>query len=102
MNRVYRRLGFTILSGAVLMTSASAQAAPPEVFTTTATVKTADGKSGSAPVTITIDRKMPESEAAPLVAAFKSGGAAALRKALLGVAPPDRCVSGTARSRRRG
>ena len=34
-----------------------------------------------------IDRTMPQSEAEPLVAAFKSGGAAALRKALVGVAP---------------
>ena len=70
------------------MTIACAQAsAAAEVFTATATVKTADGKSGSAPITITIDRTMPESEAAPWSAAFKSGGAAALRKALVGVAP---------------
>lgn len=88
MNTVYKRLGFTILSGALLMPALTAQStAAAEVFTATATVKTADGKSGSAPVTITIDRTMPAAEAAPLVAAFKSGGAAALRKALVGVAP---------------
>jgi len=88
MNGVNRRIGLTILAGAWLMTVATAQTTTAaEVLTATATVKTADGKSGSAPVTITIDRTMPASEAAPLVAAFKSGGAEALRKALVGVAP---------------
>jgi hypothetical protein len=38
-------------------------------------------------VTVTIDRKMVPSEADPLVTAFKTGGAAALRKALVGVKP---------------
>jgi hypothetical protein len=47
----------------------------------------AGGAEATAPVTITIDRKMPEAEADKLVAAFKSGGAAGLRKALVGVAP---------------
>jgi hypothetical protein len=75
-------------SAAMLMAAVPEPAgAAAEVFTATATVKTADGKSATAPMTITIDRTMPESEAAPLVAAFKSGGAAALRKALVGVAP---------------
>jgi hypothetical protein len=88
MKAMYGRLGLTILSAAVLMTAVPQLAsAASEVFTATATVKTADGKSGSAPVTVTIDRTMPASEAAPLVAAFKSGGAAALRKALVGVKP---------------
>jgi hypothetical protein len=58
-----------------------------ESFTATATVKTAGGSKASAPVTITIDRTMPEAEADKLVAAFKSGGAAGLRKALAGVPP---------------
>ena len=84
----YRTIGFTLLSGALLVTAASLRAqATAEVFTATATVKTADGKSGSAPVTISIDRTMPKSESEPLVAAFKSGGAAGLRKALAGVPP---------------
>jgi hypothetical protein len=56
-------------------------------FTATATVKTAGGAEATAPVTITIDRKMPEAEANKLLAAFKSGGAAGLRKALAGVPP---------------
>jgi hypothetical protein len=58
-----------------------------ETFTAKATVKTAGGAEATAPVTITIDRKMPEAEADKLVAAFKSGGAAGLRKALAGVPP---------------
>jgi hypothetical protein len=58
-----------------------------ETFNATATVKTAGAASATAPVTITVDRKMPQSEADRLIAAFKSGGAAALRKALEGVAP---------------
>ena len=67
-------------------TLAQAQAGA-ESFTATATVKTAGGAEATAPVTITIDRKMPEPEADGLVAAFKSGGAAGLRKALAGVPP---------------
>jgi hypothetical protein len=65
-----------------------AQAQPgAESFTATATMKSAGGAEATAPVTITIDRRMPEAEADKLVAAFKSGGAAGLRKALAGVPP---------------
>ena len=85
MTGTYRMIGATVLSGALLMTPASPRGqAAAEVFTATASVKTAGGASASAPVTITIDRKMPQSEADSLVAAFKTGGAAALRKALVG------------------
>jgi hypothetical protein len=56
-----------------------------ETFTATATVKTAGAATATAPVTITVDRKMSPAEADGLLAAFKSGGAAALRKALVGV-----------------
>ena len=87
MKAVYRRLGLTIMSAAMLMAAMPEPAAAAEVFTATATVKTADGKSGSAPITVTIERTMSRDEAAPLVAAFKSGGAAGLRKALVGVKP---------------
>jgi hypothetical protein len=81
-------IGATVLSGALLLTATSGYAqAPPEVFSATATVKTAAGKTGSAPLTIQIDRKMSKSEADGLVAAFRTGGAAALRKALVGVPP---------------
>ena len=67
-------------------TLAQAQAGT-EKFTATATVKTAGGIEAAAPVTITIDRKMPEAEANTLLDAFKSGGAAELRQALVGVPP---------------
>jgi hypothetical protein len=67
-------------------TLAQAQAGA-ESFTATATVKTVGGAEATAPVTITIDRKMPDAEADELIAAFKSGGAAGLRKALAGVPP---------------
>jgi hypothetical protein len=58
-----------------------------ETFSATAAVKTSGAASASAPVTITVDRKMSEREASRFVEAFKTGGAAALRKALTGVAP---------------
>jgi hypothetical protein len=74
------------LAAAVLATSPS-YAEAPEVFTAKADVKTASGSSASAPVTIRVDRKMSQGEADALVSAFKSGGAAALRKALTGVPP---------------
>ena len=79
-------LGVSLISAALLMTPAVPRGqTTAEAFTATATAKTADGKSGSAPVAITIARKMARAEADPLVAAFKGGGAAALRKALVGV-----------------
>jgi hypothetical protein len=73
-----------------------------ETFTATATMKAASSATASAPLTITIDRKMAPSEADRLVAAFKSGGAAALRKALVGVAATGsvRLGGGTATSTR--
>jgi hypothetical protein len=58
-----------------------------ETFTATAAVTTAGSAKASSPLTITIDRKMPQAEADKLAAAFKAGGAAALRKALVGVPP---------------
>jgi hypothetical protein len=70
----------------VSVSGAAAQSGS-ETFTATASVKTAGGASASAPVTITVDRKMPAAEAETLVKAFVSGGTAALRKALVGVAP---------------
>ena len=58
-----------------------------ETFSATAAVKTAGAATASAPVTVVVDRKMPQAEADQLVGAFKAGGPAALRKALVGVAP---------------
>lgn len=58
-----------------------------ETFTATASITTAGKAAATAPVTITIDRVMPQGEADKFLGAFKSGGAAALRKSLAGVAP---------------
>ena len=83
-----RAIGATVLSAAVLMTPAFLRGqAPAETFTATAAVKAAGGASASAPGTITIDRKTSQSDADSLVAAFKAGGAAALKKRLEGVPP---------------
>ena len=79
-----RMIGFTVLSGTMLLMAASPRGqAAAEVFTATASVK---GASGPA-VTITIDHKNSLREADALKAAFKSGGGAALRKALVGMPP---------------
>jgi hypothetical protein len=69
-----------------------------ETFTATAAVKTAGAAAASAPVTVVVERKMPQAEADKLLAAFKSEGAAGLRKALKGVAPTGsiKIGSGTA------
>ena len=77
-------LSWTMLLGAA---SASYGQAGAETFTATATVKTVGGTSTSSPVTITVDRKMTQSEADKFMAAFKTGGVAGLRKALVGVPP---------------
>ena len=74
--------------GMALAPSSGAAQTGAETFTATATIKTvAAGASATAPVRIALDRKMPASEADKYSAAFKAGGAAALRKALTGVAP---------------
>lgn len=94
-----RMIGSIVISGVVLMAPASLRGqGTAEVFTATAAVKTAAGAAASAPVTISISRKMPQSEADALVAAFKSGGPAALRKALVGVAPTGTVQIGTGKA----
>jgi hypothetical protein len=77
--------------------AAQAQKTGAETFRATAAVKTAAAATASAPVTITVDRKMSQSEADTLVAAFRTGGVAGLRKALVGVPPTGsvRLGSGT-------
>lgn len=77
---------------AVVLLSVSVAHAPlvqagAETFTATATVATAGGATASIPVTIVVDRKMSRDEAASLISAFKTGGDAALRKALVGLPP---------------
>ena len=88
MTGKYRTLGVIVVCGGLLITPASARGqGAAEVLTATATVKSAAGAAASAPVTITVDRKMSQSEADALIAAFKTGGAAGLRKSLAGVKP---------------
>jgi hypothetical protein len=86
------RLGRTAAIAAVAATvsagSALVQAQKgEEKFTGTASVKTAAGAAATAPVTIVISHKMTQQEADKYLGAFRSGGAAALRKALDGVKP---------------
>ncbi len=88
-----RTCGLALAVAAAVVLSPHAQS---ETFTATASIKTAGGAAASAPVTIVVDRKMPQAEADKFLAAFKSGGTAALRKALTGVAP-----TGSVTSRRR-
>jgi hypothetical protein len=71
----------------LLTTSAAHAQAGGETFSATAAVKTKGDAAANAPVTIVVDRKMSQAEADKFLAAFKSGGAEALRKALAGVAP---------------
>ena len=96
MTVTYRTIGTIVFSGVLLMAPASLRGqGAAEVFTATAAVKAASGASASAPVTMTIDRKMAQPEADKLVAAFKAGGVAALRKALVGVPPTGTVQIGT-------
>jgi hypothetical protein len=75
------------LALAVALTAAVPARAQSETYSATASIKTAGGAAATAPVTIVVDRKMSQAETDKFLAAFKSGGAAALRKALTGVAP---------------
>lgn len=58
-----------------------------ETFSATATVRSAGGATATAPVTIVVSRKTPAEETDRLAAAFKSDGAAGLRKVLSGIPP---------------
>jgi hypothetical protein len=98
MTLTYKKIGATVCGAALLMAAVTLRAQTAEVFSATASVKGAGGGSASVPVTITVDRKMAQAEADKLAAAFKAGGAAALRKALTGVPPTGtiRVGAGTA------
>ena len=85
MNRL-RSKSVLVMAALTSVLAATAPAASAETFTGTASVKTA-GASATAPITVVLDRTMTQQEADTLLAAFKSGGAAALRKALQGVKP---------------
>ncbi len=72
---------FALALGLLLVSPAAAQSAP-ETFTATATLKTAAGASATAPVVITITRWTTDAERGTVITALKSGGSAALKKAL--------------------
>jgi hypothetical protein len=74
-------LWVSVLLGALQASPAAAQASP-ETFNAKATVKTAGGASATAPVVITIKRWTTDAERGTVSAALKSGGSAALAKAL--------------------
>jgi hypothetical protein len=73
-----------VLPAAMHQWDARAQSAP-ETFVATASVKTAAGASITAPVVISIARWTSDQERTQAIAAFKSGGSAALKKALDGM-----------------
>lgn len=75
------------LACAALAAATAAYGQGAETFSATATVKTAGNATATVPVTIVVDRKMAEDEAAKFTGAFKTGGVEALRTALTGVAP---------------
>ena len=65
----------------------SGGAAAAETFTATGTVKTAGGATATAPITVTVDRTMPQAEVDGLIAAFKAGGRRSAAQGAGGVAP---------------
>ena len=84
---------FTLAVSTMVVSLAQAQT---ETFTATAAVKSAAAATASAPITIVIERKTAQADADRLAETFKTGGAAALRKALAAV--PS---TGTRATRRR-
>ena len=90
----------TLLSFAALVSIAAATSIQTgaETFSATAAVKTASGAQATAPVTITVTRKMSQAEADKLTSAFTAGGVAALRKALTGVPPTGTIQIGTGKA----
>ena len=71
---------------ALVATTARAQSGT-ETFTATAAVKTGGGAGATSPLTLVVDHKMSPAEVDKFLAAYKTGGAAALRTALVGVKP---------------
>jgi ABC-type molybdate transport system substrate-binding protein len=63
-------------------TAAAARAAGPEVYSATASLKTAAGASMTAPVTISINRWTTDAERETARAALKTGGTTAFQKAI--------------------
>jgi hypothetical protein len=79
-----RRFGVAVVMVACAAAVALTQS---ETYSATGSIKTAGGAVATTPVTIVVDRKMSQTEADTFLAAFRSGGTGALRKALTGVQP---------------
>lgn len=84
---MFRRTATTGLLALAVSAAALGAQGGEETFAATAALKTASGAAATAPVTIVVSRKMAQDEIDKYTAAFKTGGPAALRKALTGVAP---------------
>jgi hypothetical protein len=89
------QLPASALCAVFLTVVAGAQSHASEIFTATASVKTAGRAVATAPVTVTIERTMSREEADRFVRAFGDGDVAALRKALEGVPPTGIVQIGT-------
>lgn len=87
MSRSQNSHSIALLAAAVAILGVTAASQTTERYSATAAVKAAGGAAATAPVTIEVTRKMSTQEADALTGAFKTGGAAALRKALTGVKP---------------
>lgn len=83
------RMTHTIGATAFVLSAIAVPAilAQSETFEARATIRTETSAMASAPVIVVIDRKMPREETSKYLTAFKTGGAEALRKALVGVKP---------------
>ena len=79
------KLGVAVMALALLPTMVRAQAPAPQVLKATATLEREGGATISAPVVITIKRIMSEFEANKYANAYRKGGDAALRAALVDI-----------------
>ena len=85
MNTQTRHLIAAAVAIGTLLAGARAMAqAPPVTFSATATAKTADGRGGSLPVTIRIDRFVSDTEREAVLAVVKAHQPGATLKALAG------------------
>ena len=97
MNGLRKTYSGALIGLTCLTMTAGVRAAAAETFAATGTVKTAAGATATAPVTVVVERPSSQKEADALLAAFKTGGAAGLRKALEGVKPTGSIRVGTAK-----
>jgi hypothetical protein len=85
-----------LVFGIVSVAAVSAQKTG-DIYTGVAAVKSTSGSTSETPMAFTLERKMSKGETDALLAAFKTAGAAGLRKALAGVAPTGAVRVGAAK-----